>query len=92
VAPQKIYLVSGELEHEVGRETLDIPLDRAIERLDGNGVERCEVAVEQDLLTAQDQNGVFNGLKLHEILFSHALLSSRSRSQFVILKNTTYPP
>ncbi len=33
MAPQNVDLVLGELKHEVGREALDIALDRSVERL-----------------------------------------------------------
>jgi trehalose-6-phosphatase len=75
VAPQKADLVVGKLEHEVGRETLDIALDRAIERLDGYFVERSQLTVEHHLLPAQNQDGVFDVLRNLSAV-SHSLASN----------------
>ena len=75
MAPQKADLVVGKLEHEVGRETLDIALDRAIERLDGYFVERSQLTVEHHLLPAQNQDGVFDVLRNLSAV-SHSLASN----------------
>jgi hypothetical protein len=92
VAPQKADLVVGKLEHEVSRETLDIALDRAIERLDRYSVKRREIAVEQDLLSAQNKDGVFDALRWHKDLLNHSFHSFRSRSQIVTSKPSPSPP
>jgi hypothetical protein len=50
------------LKHEIGWESMSISLDRFIETECGNAVERRQIAIEYDFLTADFADQVVNSL------------------------------
>jgi len=47
-----VKLFSGELEHEIFWEALDVPADSQIQRFRGHAVKLSEVGIEHDFVSA----------------------------------------
>src|SRR2546427_107514 len=54
--PQRLLLLLGELEHEVGGETASVAAHLLVEALGGDAIERSEVLIEQHSVAAQDED------------------------------------
>lgn len=59
-----LCLLSGEPEHEILRKPCNVALDLLVQALGGDAVERGQVRIENDALTAQDQDSAGNLLAL----------------------------
>jgi len=55
-------LLGGELEHEIRREAVAVAADLLVEALGCDAVEDCELGIEQDALTALDEDRAGNVL------------------------------
>ena len=56
MAFQSIHFLRSELEHEIRREAVSIPLRRLIENLGWNAIKFCQIRIEQDLFMAEPMN------------------------------------
>jgi hypothetical protein len=52
-----------QLKHEVGREPFQIALDRLNEDFGGDPIKRCEVGVQEDLLSTDGADARYQGVR-----------------------------
>ena len=58
--PQTRNFFSGKAKHEIARESIKIPRDLLIESLRRDAIERRKVCIQDDLLPANEQNGLLD--------------------------------
>jgi hypothetical protein len=51
-----------KLKHEIGREPFTIPFDRLVQIEGGHAIKHSQITVQQDLLTANQEDGFFDSL------------------------------
>jgi hypothetical protein len=69
LVPQDPGLFDGELEHEVLGEALQVSLDRADQHLGLDLVEAGDVSIQDDLLSAEDDDDALDDLRGDQRLY-----------------------